>query len=119
MSEQFERRFWEGLESLVASSEIVIDRPRGSAHPRYPALIYPLDYGYLQGPRSGDGEGINIWLGSLPERRVTAVIVTVDLFKRDAELKILLGCTPEEQRTILVFVNTNQQRGILHPRHPS
>jgi inorganic pyrophosphatase len=39
--------FWQALDSLISMSEIVIDRPRGTTHPRYPDFIYPLDYGYL------------------------------------------------------------------------
>ena len=37
--------FWEALDRLAANSRLVIDRPQGSAHPRYPDLIYPYDYG--------------------------------------------------------------------------
>jgi len=33
--------FWRQLAQLVAESEIVIDRPQGSAHPRYPDFVYP------------------------------------------------------------------------------
>ena len=40
--------FWKALDELVNSSEIVIDRPRGSAHPRFPNFIYKVDYGYLK-----------------------------------------------------------------------
>ena len=54
--------FWRALDALVAGSEIVIDRPRGSAHPRYPDVIYPLDYGYLAGTRAADGDGIDVRL---------------------------------------------------------
>jgi inorganic pyrophosphatase len=39
--------FWCRLDDLVAHSRLCIDRPRGSPHPRYPAFVYPLDYGYL------------------------------------------------------------------------
>ena len=42
--------FWKALDELVNSSEIVIDRPRGSAHPRFPNFIYKVDYGYLKKP---------------------------------------------------------------------
>ena len=38
-------RFWEAAEQLVATSEIVIDRPKGSVHPRIPEAIYPVAYG--------------------------------------------------------------------------
>ena len=40
--------FWTAAETLVAQSRIVIDRPKGSAHPRYPDFLYPVDYGYLE-----------------------------------------------------------------------
>lgn len=106
-------RFWEHADRLVAASEIVIDRPGGSAHPRYPAIIYPFDYGYLAGTTSGDGEGIDIWRGSHPDSRVTAVIMTVDVHKRDAELKFLVGCTAEEERRALSTHQTDWQAATL------
>jgi inorganic pyrophosphatase len=79
-------------------------------------LIYPHDYGYLENTQSGDGDGIDVWLGSLPEKTVTAVICTVDMEKRDAEVKILLGCTPQEAHEILETHNSGPQSGILLER---
>lgn len=109
--------FWTMLDELAAASELIIDRPRGSAHPRFPDRIYPLDYGYLADTRSPDGEGMDVWRGSLPEKTVCAVICTVDLMKRDSEIKILIGCTEEEQRQILAFHNDSQwMQGILMAR---
>ncbi len=55
--------FWRALETLAQSSALIIDRPKGSAHPRYPDMRYPLDYGYLAGTTSGDGAGIDVWDG--------------------------------------------------------
>ncbi len=108
--------FWEALEQLVASSSVVIDRPRGSAHPRYPQIIYPLDYGYLKDTYTGDSNGIDCWQGSLPERRVTGVVYTVDTYKRDMEAKILLGCTRDEMQTILATHRTGAQAAMLVER---
>ena len=111
--------FWNTLDSLVAQSEIVIDRPKGSAHPRYPKFIYPFDYGYLANTASGDGDGIDIWLGSLPDKVPTAIICTVDLTKRDSEIKILLGCTPDEMHQIQHFHTAGKQAGTLIAREPT
>ena len=108
--------FWRQLDRLVADCAIRIDRPAGSAHPRYADLIYPLDYGYLEGTASADGSGLDVWIGSLPDRAVTAVVCTVDLEKRDAEIKILLGCTPEEARQITAIHNAGVQAAILIER---
>ncbi|HEY5269754.1 MAG TPA: hypothetical protein VII97_05420 [Anaerolineales bacterium] len=108
--------FWQYLERLVAGSRVIIDRPKGSQHPHYPDIVYPLDYGYLDGTTSSDGDGIDVWASASGSRDLSAVILTVDLHKRDAEIKILLGCTEEEIQTILVFHNENDLRAILVPK---
>ncbi len=47
--------FWQEVNQLVINNPIIIDRPTGSSHPRYPEAIYPLDYGYLENTKAGDG----------------------------------------------------------------
>jgi inorganic pyrophosphatase len=81
-------RFRALVDELVAASELVIDRPGGSAHPRVPEVVYPFDDGYLANAVGGDG--IDAWRGSLPDTRVTAVIATVSLPRRHAEVKLLI-----------------------------
>lgn len=105
--------YWHALDELVATSEIIIDRSKGSGHPRVPAMIYPLDYGHLKDTSSDDGSEIDCWIGSLPERTVTGVVFTVDLLKRDMEGKILLGCTAEEMQIILAFHNGGPMSALL------
>jgi len=98
-------RFWPFADAFVAEAELVIDRPKGSAHPRFPQIVYPVDYGFLRGTRAIDGDGVDVWRGSLDEVRVTGVIASLDLTKRDGELKLLVGCTADEIDTILAFHN--------------
>ncbi len=106
-------QFWSALDELAGRSEVVIDRPKGSAHPRYPDMIYRLDYGYLAGTSSMDG-GIDVWVGSLPDRAVNAVVCTVDLLKGDSEIKLLLGCTEEEMNIVHEVHNESEyMKGIL------
>jgi inorganic pyrophosphatase len=97
--------FWQECDALISSSSIIVDRPGGTPHPRRPELIYPLDYGYLKGTTAGDGAGIDVWLGGGCGRTVTAIACTIDLFKRDAEIKLLLGCSEEEIMTVSRFLN--------------
>lgn len=111
--------FWRGLDELVQACPLKIDRPKGTPHPRYPDFLYPLDYGYLEGTTAGDGAGIDVWRGSLPEKQVTAIICAVDLEKRDSETKLLLGCTPQEAHSILAIHNEGTQSAILIERPPS
>ncbi len=111
------REFWALVDRLVAESTVVIDRPKGSCHPRYPHIVYPLDYGYLDNTTSMDAGGIDIWIGSSANRQVDALICTVDLLKRDSEIKLLLRCTEEEKATVLSFHNESEyMKGILIPR---
>jgi coenzyme F420-0:L-glutamate ligase / coenzyme F420-1:gamma-L-glutamate ligase len=110
--------FWAALELLVQEHSVVVDRPKGTHHPRYPGHSYPVDYGYLDGTRAADGQGMDVWVGSQPGRMVEAVICTVDLVKRDSEIKLLLGCTPAEQAQILDFLNDSPyMRAQLIPRY--
>ena len=106
--------FWAALDRLMASSRLVIDRPKGTAHPRYPDMMYPIDYGYLADTTAMDGGGIDVWAGSDPARGLDAVMVTVDLVKRDAEIKLLIGCTEEEKQLVWRLHNDSESmKGML------
>jgi inorganic pyrophosphatase len=105
--------FWQRLDDLIKTQKIVIDRPKNTAHPRWPEMIFPLDYGYLDGTHSMDGGGIDLWSGSAPHRSLTAIMVTLDIKKKDSEVKLLIGCTEEEIKTIEAFHNCYYQSGIL------
>ena len=105
--------FWKALDELVSNSEIVIDRPRGSAHPRFPNFIYKVDYGYLKNTSSMDGAGIDVWIGS-GEKKIDAIMCIVDLMKRDSEIKILVGYTEEEKLEVYKTHNETQyMKGVL------
>ena len=109
----FNNDFWRALDSLVYNSEIVIDRPKGTAHPKYPDFIYKVDYGYLKNTSSMDGAGIDVWIGS-GEKKIDAIMCIVDLMKRDSEIKILIGCTEEEKQIVYQTHNeTEYMKGIL------
>jgi inorganic pyrophosphatase len=105
--------FWDYIDKLIANSNIVIDRPKNTAHPRFPDMIYPVDYGYLENTTSMDGGGIDVWRGTDNNNAVDAVICTVDLYKRDSEIKILIGCTEDEKQIIMDFLNSKMMRGLL------
>jgi len=95
--------FWQEIAQLAKTNPIIIDRPKGSAHPRYPKVIYPLDYGYLENTTAADGGGIDVWLGSLKTKILTGILCTFDTLKRDMEIKILLGCTNDDLLLIQKF----------------
>jgi len=51
-------------------------------------------------------------VGSLDGIKVVGALCTVDLLKRDTELKILYDCTEVEIQAIINFVNIDQMRAI-------
>ena len=106
--------FWRMLDDLIASSRIVIDRPKHTRHPKHPEYIYPVDYGYLEGTASMDGEGIDLWRGTDHAQKLTALFVTIDPVKRDSEIKLLIGCTDAEIKEIDHFFNDyDTMKGLL------
>ena len=46
---------------------ITVDRPKGTVHPKYKDLIYPLNYGYIPNTVSGDGEETDVYILGIDE----------------------------------------------------
>lgn len=107
--------FWQKLDSLFLSSKLIIDRPKSTCHYKYSNLIYPVDYGYLKDTASSDNAApIDVFRGSIKSNLVQAIVISADILKKDCEVKLILGCTPEEEREILEFLNqTEFQKAVL------
>ena len=106
--------FWNAIDKIVSESKIVIDRPKGTAHPRFPDFVYRVDYGYLENTSSMDGGGIDVWVGTDEKKQIDAIMCIVDLMKRDSEIKILIGCTEAEKDIVYQTHNeTDYMKGIL------
>ena len=113
MRNNYTDAFWNAIDELVSGSGIVIDRPKGSAHPRYPDFIYKVDYGDLKDTTSMDGGGIDVWVGS-GGKKIDAVMCIIDLQKKDSEIKILVGCTEEEKKIVYETHNeTPYMKGVM------
>lgn len=57
----------------------VMDRPLGTAHPRYPDMIYPVNYGYVPGLMAGDNSEQDVYvLGpTVPLESFDGVVIAV------------------------------------------
>lgn len=95
------QNFWHHADTLVKSSQIVIEKEKGSLYSEVPAVEFPLDLGFLDDMK-GEGKGVEVWVGSTRERKVTGAIVTCDA-KGDAVIKLLIGCTEEDGALALAF----------------
>ena len=52
------------IKTFIIGSTVkgTVDRPLGSAHPEYPDMIYPVNYGYAYGIMAGDGEEQDVYV---------------------------------------------------------
>ena len=118
MLNKYNHSFWKTMDKLVEKSKLVINRPKGSSHPRYPDIVHLVDYGYLKNTQSMDGNGIDVWLGTKKDKKLDAIICTVDVLKNDSEIKLLIGCTDEEKEKAYKFHNESKyMKGIFINRN--
>lgn len=100
--------YWESLVTLIKENGIRIDRKKGTAHPRFPDFVSPVDYGYVNKSRSMDNNAIDIFIGSEAQKEVNGIICTFDSLKNDSEIKILYSCSDTEIEAILNFYNMSK-----------
>ena len=117
----FARAFpWTRWETRLAARGVTLDRPRGSRHPAYPAIVYPIDYGYANGTSSGDGEAVDVFVGTAPALGLVGAILTRDFRRLDREVKLLWNTHPEEIYRAHGFLNFDRALldGTLALRYP-
>ena len=114
---RFDKEFWIAIDTLINTHKIIIDRPKGSTHPKFKNIVYNVDYGYLENTKSMDNNGIDIFVGSKKDKIADCIICTVDLLKNDSEIKILFGCAEEEKQIVYQTLNsTSIMKGIMIKR---
>jgi alkylmercury lyase-like protein/inorganic pyrophosphatase len=70
---------WRLWQQLIDERGIVIDRPRGEAHPLYPDMIYPYDYGYVPGTAAADGHEVDAFVGRVQTGLVGVITLVHEL----------------------------------------
>ena len=101
---------WTRWEALVAANGVTLDRPRGHPHPAFPDILYPLDYGYVNGTSSRDGDAVDAFVGSRPDLGLVGILLTRDHVRGDREVKLLLGMAPDEVYLAHGFLNFDRTR---------
>lgn len=76
---------------LGKTVRIVMDRPLGAEHPKHKGLIYPINYGYIEGVFGGDGEELDVYLLGVdePVKEYEAKIIAIVHRLNDVEDKLV------------------------------
>ena len=105
-------KFFKNLEKLITENGILIERKAGTSHPNFPDFLYTVDYGHINGTRSRDGNEIDIFVGTC-NNGVFGVLVTLDMYKKDSEIKVLFNCNDDEISKTLLMMNHYPMSCIL------
>lgn len=110
---------WEQWEALIRLKGITIERAAGTAHPDYSDIVYPIDYGFVNGTDTVDGAEMDVFKGTAANGLVAAIF-TEDRRKGDLEAKLIVDCTPQEIYLVNGFINfaPDLMRGRLLMRVP-
>jgi inorganic pyrophosphatase len=103
---------WRRWEQLINERGIVIDRPHGHAHPLYPDMIYPCDYGHVPDTSAPDGEDVDVFVGPVPAGLVGLMALTHQP-RRVSEPKLLMNLSRADADRIVEFLDRGDPRPDL------
>jgi inorganic pyrophosphatase len=104
---------WRRWEHLIDDRGIVIDRPRGHAHPLHPDMIYPCDYGHVPGTTAADGESVDVFVGA-GQAGLVGLIALTHQPSGISEPKLLVNLSRANADEILAFLDRGDPRPDLH-----
>lgn len=98
---------------------VIVDRPLGSKHPDYD-MIYPVNYGYVEGVFAGDGEEQDAYILGVnePVEKFSGNLIAIVHRLNDNEDKWVvapdgMNFTPDEINNILYFQEQYFESEIL------
>ena len=101
---------------------VVVDRPLGSRHPEHGDMIYPVNYGYIEGVMASDGEEQDAYILGVdtPVKEFTGRIIAVIRRRDDIEEKWVVApegrsFTAEEIREKVDFTEKYFDPEIIVP----
>ncbi|MBP3883982.1 MAG: inorganic pyrophosphatase [Olsenella sp.] len=93
-----------------------IDRPLGSAHPRYPDTVYPVNYGYVEGVCGGDGEEQDVYVlgASGPLEEFVGTVIAVYHRHDDNEDKWIVSIDGSDYQDAEILEAIHFQEQFFH-----
>ena len=78
-----------------ATATIIIDRPMGTYHPRFPDIYYPINYGYVNGVMAGDGAEQDVYILGVDKPLETFTGKVIAVFHRHNDVEDSWIVAPE------------------------
>lgn len=97
---------------LGRTVEVVIDRPLGSQHPKYPDLYIEVNYGYVPGTLAPDGSEIDAYVlgATAPLGRCEARVIAIIRRRDDIEDKLITAVAGDWDAAAIVAATHFQER---------
>lgn len=73
---------------------VTVDRPIGTAHPKHPDIIYPINYGYIAGEIAPDGEELDAYILGVTEPLTTFTGSVIAIIHRENDIEDKLVIAP-------------------------
>lgn len=80
---------------LGKTATVTIDRPIGTAHPKHPDILYPINYGYIAGELAPDNEELDVYILGVHEPLETFRGHIIAIVHRNNDVEDKLVAAPE------------------------
>ena len=81
--------------------KVKVDRPLGSCHPHYPQLIYPINYGYVEGVLGGDKEEQDVYIMGIDKAVLEYEGEVIAIIQREDDIEDKWVVAPKGSRYTL------------------
>ena len=117
MVKEFENNayFWQKVDAAYISGDYKTIYNKGSKHPSYPSLIFPVDYGHIS-TNDDKLSAMKAFKGEYNDK-IEAIVVCANLLEKDLSAIVLIGLNEEEIEAVLRFLNSTEfQKAIIFRR---
>lgn len=95
---------------------VKVDRPLGSVHPNHSDIIYPINYGYIEGIFALDGEEMDAYILGVdnPVDSYTGEVIAIIKRENDVEDKLVVANKSFSKKEIIDSTNFQEKYFISH-----
>lgn len=104
--------FWQKIDTLSLSSELITKIEKGESHPDHKELVYPLRLCSLKIDNQ-DYHQLLAYVGT-QGKEIHSLVISTDILSKDIEVRLLIGVSAEEEEELMRFLDqTEFQKSVL------